>query len=567
MKLRVPGSKSISNRALLISALAKGKSTLINVLDSEDTRAMIRALSGLGVKIQKKGNRISIYGGKLVKSKNKIFCNNSGTTLRFLSAVLASKDFESVLDGNKRMRERPVGDLVNALSKLGAKIQYVSKKNFPPLRICSPFTKNSCSVKGGISSQFLSGLLIAAPLTNRDITIKVTGELVSKPYVDLTLDVMREFGVEVERNGYKTFFIKAPKKYKPRNFKIEGDASSASYFWGIASLAGEKIDIINVPEGSLQADTKFKAMSHAPFVIDCSDFPDSAMTLAVFCAFLKGKFILTGLSNLRLKESDRLFALASELTKIGAKVKELKDGLIIHGAKKIKPAAIETYDDHRIAMCFGMAGVFIPELKIKNPSCVKKTYPGFWRDLAKVKKLMWQRNIVLSGMRGSGKSALGFCIAKVMKRDFVDIDRLIEKNYGRKIKDIVQQKGWKYFRKLENETVRKIHNKNNLVIATGGGTLMDPNNAKLLRKNGKIIYLDCPISVLKTRINSGNKRPSLTGKDFISELREVYEKRKNQYLNTADFVFDARKNSNSPLRDQKEKTEELIEIIHRFGIN
>lgn len=568
IRLKMPGSKSITNRALLASALSKGKSIIKNALDSDDTAVMIAALRNLGIKIKKSKNTLLVSGGTLKRFKKTIHCGNSGTTIRFLASVLASQPFESALTGDKRMRSRPIQDLTDALNQLGAKV--TTKNGFPPIKISKPICGNECFIKGNVSSQFLSGLLLAAPLAKTPVIINIKGELISKPYVDLTIDVMKRFGVKVKREGYRRFFIKAPQKYSAREFFIEGDASSATYFWGISALSGKKIEITNIPKNSLQPDARIlEKIQNLKFKsrINCADFPDGAMTLAVLCAFLKGKIRLTGLSNLRVKECDRLRALATELNKIGCKTKELKDGLKIHGdPEKLHGAKIKTYSDHRIAMCFGMAGVFLPGIKIKNPSCVRKTYPNFWKDLQRVKTHLKKQNIILSGMRGSGKTRLGTHIAKKIKRDFFDLDALIEKSARKKIADIVKEKGWRFFRALESKAVRKISGRTGVVISTGGGTLINPKNTRLLKQNGKIFFLECPVEILTHRIKKSKARPSLTGKNFIEELSQVYRQRKLLYYKTADFVLDASRQSNDKIRDLNNKAEKLCKIAARWGI-
>lgn len=577
--ITVPGSKSITNRALLIAALAKGKSILRNVLKSDDTERMMNALRMLGVKIKKSGSEIVIHGGNLRKPRGKLFCGNSGTTLRFLTALLATQNFECVLTGDARMRERPIGDLVDALIQLGAEIKYLRKKLFPPIKISSPINRNVCEISGKLSSQFLSGLLMAAPLADYTITVYRRGDLVSKPYIDLTLKIMKTFGVRVEKIGYKKFIIRAGQKYRARDFKIEGDASSASYFWGISALTGEKINVKNIPLNSAQADLQFlkilkkypcfrkplctNGCKPASLDINCRDFPDSAMALAILCAFTKGKFRLSGLSNLRVKECDRLHALATELKRIGCRAQELHDGLKIYGnPEKLHGATIETYNDHRMAMCFGMAGFVLPGIKIKNSECVKKTYPDFWKDLSALKKKFLRKNIILTGMRGSGKTRLGKMLAAKLKRKFVDIDALIEKTAKKTVSEIVAKKGWKYFRKLERTATKKAARMKNVVIATGGGTLMYPENIKALKKNSRIIFLYAKTDVLKKRLKNKQNRPPLTArKNFLNELREIHKKRLFRYKKVSDIVFDVSQQTKNRNKDLDIKLKKLLNII------
>ncbi len=385
---------------------------------------------------------------------------------------------------------------------------------------------------------------------------------------------MNAFGILCKRDGYKKFFVKAGQKYRARHFKIEGDASSASYFWGISALTGTLIDVANVPKDSLQADIRFlaavqKLLSNSQRLsINCSDFPDSAMTLAVLSAFRKGKTTLTGLANLRVKECDRLRALAAELKRIGCRARELPDGITIDGnPKKLRPAKIKTYHDHRMAMCFGMASVALPGLRIENPGCVRKTYPNFWKDLARVKTLLQEKNLVLTGMRGSGKSRIGALLGRALGRRFIDIDDLIEEKEKKSISEIVSRRGWKYFRFLERKTVQKLASMRQTIIATGGGTLMDQRNAKILKQNAKIVFLECPVKILRRRISASSHRPSLTGKkNFLDELAEIYEKRKQKYESVADAIVDVSRQTKKKRDDFSVKTEQLISLMKRWGM-
>lgn len=572
-KIEVPGSKSITNRALLCAALAKGKSCLRGALSSDDTKYMARALQALGIKIKKNGTVLSVFGGHLKKPKTKLFCGNAGTAVRFLTAVLASQPFESIIDGDKRMRERPIKDLVDALCRLGANIASLRKNGCFPLKVFGPLRGGKCRIKSRTSSQFLSGLLLASPLASKKVEILVDSELVSKPYADMTIAVMKSFGVKVSRNGYKKFVISAGQQYKPRIFEIEGDASSASYFLGLGELTGENIQIKNISEKSLQADMQFaKILNDKKLLnsrrINCVDFPDAAMTLAAISPFIKGKRVLYGLSNLRVKECDRLHALTVELKKIGARVRELPDGLEIIGTpEKLHGATINTYNDHRMAMCFGMIGAVIPGIKINNQNCVKKTYLTFWKDLAKIKKILGSRNIILTGMRGTGKSKIGRALAKKLNRRFIDLDAEIEISARRKIGEIVRTKGWAYFRKLEGAIVRKFRNVKGAVIATGGGTMMKKSNSKILKRNGKVIFLDASPNILQKRLKSAKNRPSLTkSKNFLDELAHVYKKREKRYFEVADFILDVSKNTRKPQFDLETKVNTIRKQVARWGI-
>lgn len=415
--IHVPGSKSLTNRALLLAALAKGETTLKNILRSDDTEVMIQALQNLGVTINedtKTSTTVHVGGNPIwEKPETPLYLGNAGTAVRFLTAILANQSFETTLDGDSRMRERPLHDLLTSLRSLGADIECPT--NCPPLTIHGkPLTKSETRLSGTTSSQYVSALLMLAPLLQNGLTITIDGELTSKPYIDLTLDLMNTFCIQrIEREGYRKFHI-PPQSYRPQNLIIEADASSATYFWGIAALTGQTITTPHLTRSSKQADiqilpflekmgckvneneqgitvkgpplhslkTKNYQLQTSP--INANAFPDGAMTLAVLAAFAQGETVLTGLHTLKHKESDRLTALATELQKIGAEASATADTLTIRGnPDSLHPATIATYNDHRMAMCFGMAKSRIPGLIIENPGCVAKTYPHFWEDLAK----------------------------------------------------------------------------------------------------------------------------------------------------------------------------------------
>lgn len=582
--LRVPGSKSYTNRALLIAAFAKGKSMIKNILLSDDTRSMLKALRQLGVRYKIKGNSVTIYGtgGILKKPASPIFVGNAGTTMRFLAATLATQPFETILTGNKRMRERPMGDLLSALRQLGASTESIHENDCPPLRIKGPLRGGFSKLFPGVSSQFLSGLLMASPYAHSPVSIECTEKLVSKPYVEMTLEVMKAFGIKIKRKGRK-FFIN-PGFYHGKTYEVEGDASSASYFWGIGALTRKKVTIENILADSKQTDIQFlkilkimgcnvttslppqggaprvagwsdsnkhmrkrkKGISvYGPTMLkplgekNFTDLPDASLTTATLCAFAKGVSMLRGLHNLRVKECDRLHIMATELRKLGIKIRELPDGWKIHGNPLLlkksfrKKIMIETHWDHRIAMCFGMLKAIFQNLKIKNPNCVSKSYPNFWKDLRNA----INRNIILTGMRGCGKTTLGKLLAKKLKRKFFDIDDMIVAQEKMEIPDMVAKYGWSYFRRVEANMVKTLAKIENAVIAAGGGTFLDPQNTKLFKKNGWVIFLKVPIQELQRRLKKEIAyRPSLIGKNPLAELPAIWKKRKEVYERVADRV-------------------------------
>ena len=405
----VPGSKSLTNRALLLTALAQGTSTLKGALLSEDTRVMIEALKHLGVAIEENGTTLKINGtGTFQAPGAPLNLENAGTAVRFLTAILAHQPFESTLDGNERMRARPLGDLIEALKELGATID--CKTGCPPLTLSpGPLVGSKTHLSGRESSQYVSALLMLGPLLPHGLTLTIDHKLTSKPYVDLTIDLMKTFDVHVETiaHGYKV----AAQTYQSKNIPIEADASSATYFFGMATLTGNPITVAHLTRHTLQPDIRIldaletmgSTVTETPVgltvqgpptlqalgTLNANAFPDGAMTLAVISAFAQGTTTLTGLHNLKLKESDRLQALATELQKIGDHVSITKPSIMIKGnPTALHSASIATYNDHRMAMCFGMAQSRLPDLTIQNPDCVAKTYPDFWKDLmALLKKI------------------------------------------------------------------------------------------------------------------------------------------------------------------------------------
>lgn len=411
----VPGSKSYTNRALTIAALARGASILRGALISDDTHVARGALAQLGITVREEGTTFYVdgRGGLFAQPQQEIFLGNSGTATRFFTAMLTIAGFPCTLSGNARMQERPIADLLGALRQLGADVESVRDNGCPPVRLgAQRLQGGQAEISGAISSQFLSAVLMIAPYAADDTILSVRDTLVSVPYVDLTLDIMAHFGVEVTQEEYRRFFIKGRQHYTGQNYTIEGDASSATYFWGLAALLGQSICVTNIPTTSVQADVRFldilqrmgctisrhQGLSIAgpsqlqPLgVIDLNALPDAAMTVAVLAAFCEGLTELRNLANLRVKETDRLQALATELRKLGVEVTELADGLrIVGNPAKLHGADIVTYDDHRMAMCFGMAGARLPGIRIHDPACVSKTYPQFWDDFQKV-GITWQR--------------------------------------------------------------------------------------------------------------------------------------------------------------------------------
>jgi len=410
-EINLPGSKSLSNRALLLAALAEGTTKIINLLESDDTRHMLNALQQLGIQYslsEDKTECVVVGNAGAISStqKQEIFLGNAGTAMRPLCAALCLGKGSYILTGEPRMKERPIGHLVDALHQAGAKIEYLENDGYPPLTIeANGLTGGSVEIDGAISSQFLTALLMAAPLAENDMTITILGELVSKPYIDITLHIMKQFGVEVEHDNYKTFRIKAGQMYKAvETFMVEGDASSASYFLAAAAIKGGTVKVTGIGRDSIQGDVEFvdvlelmgaKVEWGATYIsvtrdalraidMDFNHIPDAAMTIATTALFVKGTTTLRNIYNWRVKETDRLYAMATELRKVGAEVEEGEDYLKITPPKQLKHASIDTYDDHRMAMCFSLLALNDVSVTINEPECTAKTFPTYFDVLESI---------------------------------------------------------------------------------------------------------------------------------------------------------------------------------------
>jgi 3-phosphoshikimate 1-carboxyvinyltransferase len=410
--VRLPGSKSISNRVLLLAALAKGTTVVRALLDSDDTRVMLDALRALGVGVTRVSDSddyeiVGVSGAFPVKQAE-LFLGNAGTAFRSLTAACALSGGEYVLKGVARMHERPIGDLVDALRRLGARIDYLGQEGFPPLKIHpAEIAGDTTEVRGNVSSQFLTGLLMALPLRQRNTTIEVVGELISKPYIGITLAMLRRFGVEIARDGWQRFGVPAAARYQsPGEIWVEGDASSASYFLAAGAIGGGPVRVQGVGRDSVQGDVRFAdALAKmgaqidmgpnwieacAPrdgrlkaIDLDCNAIPDAAMTLAVAALFADGVTTLRNIASWRVKETDRIAAMATELRKVGATVEEGADYIRITPPEKLIPdAVIDTYDDHRMAMCLSLVTLGGVPVRINDPACVNKTFPEYFRIFA-----------------------------------------------------------------------------------------------------------------------------------------------------------------------------------------
>ncbi|MBT9524372.1 MAG: bifunctional 3-phosphoshikimate 1-carboxyvinyltransferase/cytidylate kinase [Rhizobacter sp.] len=458
--VQLPGSKSISNRVLLLAGLSSGTTVVHALLDSDDTQVMLAALRQLGCAVDTDGStvRITGLGGRLDVREASLFLGNAGTAMRPLTAALAvlaatqGGNFE--LKGVPRMHERPIGDLVDALRQLGCGIDYLANNGYPPLRLGSGTlnTRAPIRVRGDVSSQFLTALLLALPLVSGDnaVIIEVVGELISKPYIEITLNLLARFGIRVQREGWQRFVIPQGSAYRtPGDIHVEADASSASYFIALGAIAaqgGQSIRIEGVGSDSIQGDIRFVDAARAmgaditggpgwlevkrgqwplkAIELDCNHIPDAAMTLAVMALYAQGTTRLTDIASWRVKETDRITAMAIELRKLGAQVTEGADFIEVTPPADWRAAAIHTYDDHRIAMCFSLAAFNPPgrPVRILDPRCVGKTFPDYFEALFSVAQTRTEHIpvITIDGPTASGKGTLASAVAQQLGYHFLD---------------------------------------------------------------------------------------------------------------------------------------------------
>ncbi len=412
--VRLPGSKSISNRVLLLAALASGDTEVSGLLDADDTRVMMDALAALGISVVKNKDVLKVKGrgGDFPVKKAHLFLGNAGTAVRPLTAALAmSGGGEYRLSGVPRMHERPISDLVDALRSIGARIEYMNNEGFPPVEIHGGgiSLERPVRVRGDVSSQFVTALLMALPLARTRSSIAVEGELISKPYVEITLNVMRRFGVEVSRNGWQSFALPASSYVSPGKIYVEGDASSASYFLAAGAIGGGPVRVEGVGRDSIQGDVRFTEVLERmgaevsvqetsievkgegkklrAIDMDLNHIPDAAMTAAVMALFADGPSTIRNIASWRVKETDRISAMATELRKLGADVEEGSDFLKIGPPASLKEnILVETYDDHRMAMSFSLAALGGVPVRINGPECVAKTFPRFFEEFKKISR-------------------------------------------------------------------------------------------------------------------------------------------------------------------------------------
>ena len=405
--VEIPGSKSYTNRALIIAALAAGSSRLSGALFSDDTDCMAAALATLGVPIDADSEDASFTvrgeGGRIPTERAELHIGNSGTAARFLTAFVSLGHGTFTLDGVARMRQRPIQDLLDGLRNLGVRVHSKLGNGCPPIVVEAEGIRGGrTSMGGGQSSQYFTALLLVAAYAQQDVHIEVVGDLVSKPYIDITIGIMREFGVEVHNENYEAFHVVSGQRYEARSYHVEPDASNASYFLAAAALTGGRVRITGLTRRSAQGDVRFVDLlarmgcrvreypnaievlgtrKLAGIEADLNATPDIVQTLCALAPFASGPVTVHNVANLRLKETDRIAALETELRKLGVKVKTWEDGLTVHPADRILPAALDTYDDHRMAMSLALIGLAAPGITINNPQCVSKTFPAYFERL------------------------------------------------------------------------------------------------------------------------------------------------------------------------------------------
>jgi 3-phosphoshikimate 1-carboxyvinyltransferase len=579
----VPGSKSYTIRALLLAALTpkvNGQPVkVLNPLSSDDGQAILNCLNALGIrttiKEEETGRWIEIHNdvNEIQPGDYDLDANLSAATLRFLLALSAVIPGRQTLFGKAGLNNRPVRDLVDSLRAIGADIQYLEREGYPPVRVNSSRI-DTCrlQVSGATSSQYISALMMIAPQIQAQnggqaITIELLNDPVSKPYLDMTASIMRDFGVTVENRNYTQFVIPQGQAYQTASYAVEPDASSMAYFLAIAALTGSSITIQHLNPQSVQADMRFvqilQTLGHrvewrgqeltlhgqpiltqsaSPLLIDMEDCPDQAQTMAVLAAFMPCVTRIEGLQSLRVKETDRLAATASELAKMGIHVDEEADALMIHGGQP-KAASIATYGDHRMAMAFAVAGAKMCGLQIEDPAVVNKTYPDFWTDLRKlgvgvqplhasdsksdapeVKSSVLladaaKSNIVLIGFMGAGKSAVAQLLAQSTDLELVEMDAEIVKRSGRaSVTEIFDCDGEARFRTLETEVAQELSARSNLVISCGGGVVMNEANMQALAENGTVVFLEAQLDTILARLADADDRPLLRDKQQFEQL-------------------------------------------------
>ncbi|OUM66753.1 hypothetical protein PIROE2DRAFT_50789 [Piromyces sp. E2] len=608
ISMNVPGSKSISNRALILASLAQGKCKLKGLLLSDDTQVMLDALQYLGIKYfwEDNGDSLVIEGsnGQLQVPSSEIYLGNAGTASRFLTSVctlISEAGPNTVLTGNARMKERPIGPLVEALNANGCDIKFLGKNKSLPISIAHKGTKlqgGKIQLAASVSSQYVSSILMSAPYAQNPVTLELVGDnVVSQPYIDMTIAMMKHFGIEVTREPNSNIYhIPAASYTNPETYIIEADATSATYPLAYAAITGSKVTVENIGNESLQGDSEFATKvlqsmgctvsqtAHTTTVqgpargqlksikIDMETMTDAFLTATVLAAVANGETEITGISNQRVKECNRIEAMITELAKFGVNASELEDGIKITGVPisslKAPVDGVKCYDDHRIAMSFSILSLVVPsQVLIKEKRCVEKTWPSWWDTLHNVLKVKFDgydtlpdemkqlakeepkqfndASLIIIGMRGAGKTYMGKIAAKILGRKFVDMDWYFEQELNTTIKEYIPTKGWEQFRIEEVKLLKKIiaENPTGLVISCGGGIVETEDGRNVLKQyasQGIVLHFTREIEDIVSYLSKDETRPS-----FADDITTVWERRKDWFQECSTHEFYVYKGDNA----------------------
>lgn len=542
--LTLPGSKSHANRAIVAACLAQGETVIRNATPCDDVRVMVQGLQTMGydvVWLDEAQGLLRVRGGipQDASASGEIFCENAGTTLRFLCSVAALTPGHWTVTGNEHMRRRPIGDLIAALRALGADVSDTNGK--PPVTITGGKLRGGpVSVDASKSSQFLSSLLLIGAALPKGLQVSVAGELTSPGYVELTTRVLQDFGVAVERS--ESSFTVRPTTYspKPAPYDIEGDWSAAGVWLVLEQVSGSRILFTNLSDESSQSDRVLPQAIAAlakpgNATVDCTDFPDQVMNLALLGAFRTGSLHVIGARNLRYKECDRLAVITAQLSKAGIAIREHEDGVTVQGMGQKRPlpstpVSLDPHDDHRMAMVFAALGLVRPNVTVEHPECVSKSYPNFFEHVQQVRSS--PKPVVIVGMRASGKTNLAKRLAKALDMRAVDTDNVIEEEVG-PLPDYIAAFGWPEFRKREEEAVMRSLQPG-AVVSLGGGACESPATRQLLKQRAIALWLHATVEGTVERLQKvKHKRPKLTDLSLEEEVAQTLERRNPQYKEVA----------------------------------
>jgi 3-phosphoshikimate 1-carboxyvinyltransferase len=536
LRIDAPGSKSLTQRALVLAALSDRPTTLIGPLDCDDSRRLRTALCAMGAEIRDRfaaaagGIRAEweVVPGPLHAPPDSIDCGNAGTTIRFLAALSLLVDGPIALDGDAHMRRRPIGDLAGALERIGVRAAWLGERGFPPVRLERTAPAGPVAVvDGSRSSQYAGGLMLAAPRLPAGLDVGVTGAVVSRPYLAMTSAVLRSFGIEVEETGGGTRFRVSPGIPRRARYEVEGDWSGGAFLAAAGWIAGRPIVSPNLRGDSPQGDRVFASMlprleSPEPQTFDLGDCPDLIAPLAAAAAFAAAPVSIRNVAHARIKESDRIEVLAVGLGAAGVSVETFADGLRIRPGPGSGAATLDPHDDHRMAMAFGLLSLRNRGLRVTNRGCVSKSFPSFWEALERIRwGVASGRTLWLIGARGSGKTTVGRLAAERIGRPFIDADEAVAHRAGRPVAAIFAEEGEAAFREAERRAMIELGARGGAVVATGGGCVLDAEMREMLAASGSAVWLDAPAAERAARI-AGSDRPPLTARGGgVEEEAEV----------------------------------------------